>query len=100
MRFSFIIPAYNEEKYLGGCIKSVQSQAFKDYEIIVSYSSSKDKTLQMARAGGARIVHVPKSFPGRARNAAAKRARGDYLIFLDADVQIPENFLSRTNKTL
>ncbi len=100
MRFSFVIPAYNEEKYLGGCLDSVKSQKFRDYEIIISYSPSKDRTLQIAKAGGARIVQVPKSFPGKARNAAAKFARGDYLVFLDADVKVPENFLEKTNKIL
>ncbi|MBI2084977.1 MAG: glycosyltransferase [Candidatus Aenigmarchaeota archaeon] len=100
MRFSFVIPAYNEEKYLGGCVESVKAQTFKDYEIIISYSQSKDRTLQIAKANGSKVVQVPKSFPGKARNAAAKFARGDYLVFLDADVQVPENFLANTNKIL
>ncbi len=98
MKFSFVIPAYNEEKLLDGCIKSVKSQSYRNYEIIVSYSPSKDKTLQVAKKNGVKIVTIPKSFPGKAKNAGARAATGDYLVFVDADAVVPKNFLRSTVK--
>ncbi len=98
MKFSFIIPAYNEENFLGVCIKSIKAQTYKDYEIIVSYSPSKDKTLQIAKKHGVKIVTIPKSFPGRAKNAGARAATGDYLVFVDADTIVPKDFLRSTIK--
>ncbi|MBI4177002.1 MAG: glycosyltransferase [Candidatus Aenigmarchaeota archaeon] len=100
MKFSFVIPAYNEGKFLGGCIKSIKAQNYKDYEIIVSYSPSKDNTLQIAKKHGAKVVTLPKCFPGMAKNAGARAATGEYLIFMDADTTVPGNFLSSTIKHL
>lgn len=100
MKFSFIVPAYNEEGYLGRCIESIKNQKTKDYEIVVSYSPSRDNTLDIAKKHGVKIVYVPRCYPGKARNVAAKKAKGDYLVFMDADVQIPKNFLKVTEKLL
>ncbi len=100
MMFSFVIPAYNEEGYLGRCIGSIKKQRTKDYEIIVCYSASKDRTLDIAKKSGARIVNVRKSSPGIAKNAGAMVAKGSYLVFLDADAAIPADFLSSTRKIL
>ncbi|MBI4167621.1 MAG: glycosyltransferase [Candidatus Aenigmarchaeota archaeon] len=96
MKFSFIIPAYNEEKFLGRCIKSIKAQNRRDCEIIVSYSPSRDKTLKIAKKHRVKIVTIPKSFPGKARNAGASVAKGAYLVFVDADTVLPENFLGST----
>ncbi|MBI1971979.1 MAG: glycosyltransferase [Candidatus Aenigmarchaeota archaeon] len=98
MKFSFVIPAYNEEGYLDGCIESIKAQNAGRYEIIVCYSPSSDRTLEIAKRHGVKIVTIPKSCPGKARNAGARAATGEYLVFLDADVQIPGNFLRSTIK--
>ncbi|MBI3412675.1 MAG: glycosyltransferase [Candidatus Aenigmarchaeota archaeon] len=100
MKFSFVVPAYNEEKYLEKCLKSIKSQTYKDYEIIVSYSPSGDRTLQIAKKYGARIVKLPKCHPGKARNAGVKAAVGEYLVLSDADVVLPPDFLEHTVRYL
>lgn len=88
---SIIIPTLNEEALLPGLLKSIQIQEYKDYEVIVSDAGSSDKTINIARKYGCRIV--PGGSPAVARNNGAKIARGEYLLFLDADVILPEHFL-------
>lgn len=100
MKFSFVIPAYNEESYLKKCLASVKKQGIKDYEVIVAYSPSSDNTLKIARKFGAKIVTTPKRGPGKAKNAGATKAKGEYIIFLDADTILPKNFLPTTIKKL
>ncbi len=100
MKFSFVIPAYNEEGYLDKCLKSIKRQNYKDYEIVVSYSPSSDKTLRIARKFRAKVVKIPRCTPAKARNAGAKRIRGDYIVFVDADVELPRNFLRSTVRAI
>ncbi len=100
MKFSFVIPAYNEEGYLDGCLRAIKRQNCGNYEIIVSYSPSSDKTLRIARKFGASVVKVPRCTPAKARNAGARRAGGDYIVFVDADVELPVNFLRSTVRAI
>ena len=93
---SIIIPTLNEEKYLPKLLDSIKNQGFRDYEIIVADHSSKDKTRQIAKRYGCRIVKG--GMPAVGRNNAAKAAKGDILLFLDADIQFDKNFLKNTIK--
>jgi len=88
---SIIIPTLNEEALLPGLLKSIQIQEYKDYEVIVSDAGSSDKTINIARKYGCKIVSGGS--PAVARNNGVKIARGEYLLFLDADVILPEHFL-------
>lgn len=88
---SIIIPTLNEEKYLPFLLAAIKGQSFDDYEIIVADNNSKDKTREIAERFGCRIV--PGGLPAKARNQGAKNAKGDLLLFLDADIMIAENFL-------
>src|SRR3989338_2541440 len=88
---SIIIPTLNEEKYLPKLLKSIKKQNFKDYEAIVADNNSKDKTRHIAKAYGCRLVKG--GLPAVARNNGAKIAKGGLLLFLDADVVLPKNFL-------
>lgn len=90
---SIIIPTLNEEKYLPKLLKSIKKQTFKDYEIIVSDANSKDRTREIALKYGCKVVNG--GIPGVARNNGAKVAKGDYLLFLDADVKLEEDFILR-----
>jgi len=93
---SIIIPTYNEENYLPFLLSSIKNQGFKNYEIIVADNNSKDKTAEIARTYGCKIVKG--GMPPKARNNGAKKAKGRLLLFLDADVILPENFLERAIK--
>jgi glycosyltransferase involved in cell wall biosynthesis len=85
MKFSIIIPALNEEKYIGKCVRSVKRQLLKGDEIIVVDNGSQDKTAEIARKYGASVVNEKKKGISYARNRGAAAAKGDILCFFDAD---------------
>jgi glycosyltransferase involved in cell wall biosynthesis len=87
MKLSVIVPAYNEEKLLGGSLRAILAamQAFEDAELIVCDNNSTDATAEIARAAGARVVFEPVNQIARARNTGARAAGGDWLVFIDAD---------------
>jgi glycosyltransferase involved in cell wall biosynthesis len=92
---SIIIPTYNEERYLPYLLRSLVAQTTKNFEIIVADNHSKDKTREIARTFGARVVDG--GMPSDGRNAGAAVAKGDILLFLDADVILPDpRFLEDT----
>jgi glycosyltransferase involved in cell wall biosynthesis len=91
MKLSIIIPTYNEEEYLPLLLKSIQAQDFVDYEIIISDAGSQDRTREIARKAGCRIVEG--GMPAVGRNRGAEAAQGEYLLFLDADVCLTDGYL-------
>ena len=93
---SFVVPAYNEEKYLAPTLASIHAAARavgEPYEVVVANDNSNDNTAQVAEAGGARVVTVHKRQIAGTRNEGAKAARGEWLVFVDADTQISEAVL-------
>lgn len=93
---SIIIPTLNEEKYLPLLLDSIKKQDFPDYEIIVADAGSKDKTLEIAKNQGAKLIKG--GLPSYSRNQGAKIAKAELLLFLDADVLLPESFLEKSLK--
>lgn len=91
---SIIIPTPNEEKYLPNLLQCLKNQTFKDFEIIVADALSKDITREIAIKSGARIVDG--GLPGLARNNGAAVAKGEILLFCDADVVFGKLFLQRS----
>jgi uncharacterized protein (TIGR00661 family) len=91
MKLSIIIPAYNEEEYLPGLLESIKKQDFKDYEVIVADANSDDNTRKIAEEYGCRVVDGGMPAVGRNRGAAA--ARGELLLFLDADLVLTDGYL-------
>ena len=91
MILSIIIPTYNEEEYLPILLDSIKSQSFDDYEIIVADANSTDKTREIAESYG--CIVVDGGLPAVGRNNGAKIAKGDYLLFLDSDLELTEDYL-------
>jgi glycosyltransferase involved in cell wall biosynthesis len=91
MLLSIVIPSFNEENYLPILLESIKKQSFKDYEIIVADNLSSDKTKEIASQYGA--IMVLGGLPGTGRNCGAAVAHGDNILFLDADVVLPIDFL-------
>ena len=91
-QLSIIIPTLNEERLLPSLLSSIEQQGFQDYEVIVADAGSEDGTLEIAKKHDCRIVAGGR-LPAIGRNNGAKVARGKYLLFLDADVILPEGFL-------
>jgi len=90
---SIITPTLNEEEFLPKLLRSIKKQKFKDYEIIVADDGSVDKTREIAQKFGAKVVKG--GLPAVGRNEGTKVAKGDLLLFLDADVILPKKFLER-----
>ena len=91
MIFSIIIPTYNEEEYLPVLLKSIKKQDFDDYEIIVADANSTDKTREIAEEYG--CIVVDGGLPAVGRNNGAKVAKGEYLLFLDSDLELTDEYL-------
>ncbi len=96
MKISIIIPTYNEEKYLPILLKCISKQTLKPEEVIVADNYSKDQTREIAQKFGAKIVDGGIQSVGR--NNGAKIAKGDILIFIDADISFDEKFLENCIK--
>lgn len=84
---SFIIPAYNEEQLLGRTLAAARALP-ESFEIVVADDASTDRTAAIAREHGARVVAVAKRQIAGTRNAGAREATGDMLIFIDADTVV------------
>lgn len=93
MILSLIIPTYNEEEYLPVLLESIKQQDFSDYEIIVADADSKDNTVKIAEEYG--CIVVEGGMPAVGRNNGAKVAKGDYLLFLDSDLKLTEDYLAK-----
>ena len=94
-----VIPALNEEKYLGKTLESLQKQDFKNFEIIVVDNGSTDKTAQIAKSLGAKVIFEPKKGVPFARQAGFKKAKGEIIATTDADTILPQNWLSKIHQT-
>jgi glycosyltransferase involved in cell wall biosynthesis len=100
MHLSIVIPAFNEARLIEQSLRSVaasiaanQKSGFTS-EIIVVDNNSTDNTAELARQAGAQVVFEPINQIGRARNAGAAQATGDWLLFLDADSLLSPGLLA------
>ncbi len=86
---SVIVPAYNAARYLDGCLRALRDQDLpsSEYEVIVVDDGSTDDTSAVAEAAGARVIRIGHSGPAAARNAGLQAARGEIVLFTDADCE-------------
>ena len=99
LRFSIIIPAFNEEQYLARLLDSIDvarkvySGGAAAVEVIVADNDSSDRTAEIAAARGARVVKVEKRRIAAARNGGGHAALGEIVCFIDADSAVhPQTF--------
>jgi glycosyltransferase involved in cell wall biosynthesis len=94
---SFVIPAHNEDALIGQTLRTLLASAEsvgKPFEVIVVDDASTDQTAEIARSLGAAVVTVNLRKISAVRNAGARAARGDVLIFVDADTLVPVKALA------
>ncbi len=100
MNLTIIVPAFNEADYLPATLDAIEvaverlpAHTGTEVETIVVDNNSTDQTAYIARSRGAAVVHEPVQGIARARNAGARHAQGDVLVFVDADVFVPPALL-------
>lgn len=94
---SVIVPMYNAPENLERCLAALRASSVTDYELILSDDCSTDeRAIRIARESGARYHRMDENGgPGLARNAAARLAGGDVLVFVDSDVLVHSDTLER-----
>ena len=97
MKISVVIPAYNEEKYIGKTLESIKKLDPGEHklEILVIDGDSTDKTAQIAKSHGAIVHHEPHRGIGFARQHGIKHAKGEIIAFTDADTIVSKDWLLR-----
>lgn len=95
MLISVVICAYNEEKGISKCIENLKNLDFpkENYEIVVVDNASTDKTSEIAKSLGARVVLEKEKGIAHARQKGSEEARGEIIAFTDADTIVPKNWL-------
>jgi glycosyltransferase involved in cell wall biosynthesis len=102
-KFSVLVPAHNEEKFIGKCLESIRAAA-KHYpqqvEMIVALNRCTDRTQQIAESYGAITVKQDEKSIAKTRNAAARAARGEIILTIDADSAMSGNMLQEIDKAI
>ena len=93
--FSFIIPVFNEEKNIGRCLNSIRNLLFpnQDYEVFIVDNGSTDGTHQIIRELNFNFTVIPKVHVSYLRNWGAGMAKGEYLAFVDSDIELAPEWL-------
>ncbi len=99
MKLSIIIPVYNAELYLEACMKSLLSQTFRDFEIILADDGSTDESAVLCRMyeknyNNVRYVYQENKGPSAARNRGLSMAKGYYIGFCDSDDYVDPDMYS------
>lgn len=99
MTISVVVPAYNEEKYIDECIKSLLAQTDKPDEIIVVDNNSSDRTVDIASSfPEVTVISEKKQGITPARNAGFNNAIGDVIARTDADTKVPKDWIKKIKK--
>ena len=99
-KISIIVPVYNNEKFLEKCLNSLINQTLKNIEIICINDESTDKSLQLLEKFAnidkrIQIINQTHSGPSIARNKGIKKAKGEYIGFVDSDDWVDLNFFEQ-----
>jgi len=97
-RIAIVIPMFNESRHIGRTLVAVHEAAREagiECQVIVVDNGSSDDSPRIARALGAEVLSLPGLSIGALRNRGASACDSEWLAFLDADIEVPENWLSR-----
>jgi len=105
IKYSFIVPVYNTEKYLKKCLDSLVNQTYKDFEIIVVNDGSTDKSssiISKYQKKYKNIIVIDKENEGlsMARNRGVQKSSGKYIIFVDSDDYVSNKLLEEIDKKI
>ncbi len=99
-KYSIVIPAFNEERYIGDCLQSLANQDFTgNYEIVVADNNSTDNTASVAASLGATVVEATHIGVCPARQRGTEEARGEIVISADADTIYGSSWLATIDET-
>ncbi len=106
IKVSVIIPTYNEESVIIECLSSLSKQTYKDFEVRVVDDGSSDGTALKLRTTVDKLIYKitileqKHKGPGAGRNMGAKQAKGDILVFVDADMTFDKHFIKNLVKPI
>ena len=104
MKYSIIVPVFNRPDEVDELLQSLVGQTLKDFEVVIVEDGSEKpcKDVCDKYAGKIDLKYFMKknSGPGQSRNYGAERANGEYLIVLDSDVVLPEDYLKAVDDEL
>lgn len=99
VKISIIIPCYNHGKFIDETVDSCLKQSYKDFEIIIVNDGSNDpytqNKLKNYKKDKTRVINISQSGPSTARNTGIRNSKGEYILTLDADDKIHENYIEK-----
>lgn len=101
MKYSIIVPTYNEEGAIRQCLESIRNQKYdrSQFEIIVSDANSTDQTQSIVKSLCDTIVSTKQRGIALGRNLGAARAKGEFIIFVDADATLQSEYLNSCERS-
>lgn len=105
IKYSFIVPVYNTEKYLDKCLDSLVRQTYKNFEVIIVNDGSTDKSSDIIlkyqkKYKNIIVINQKNEGLSMARNNGTKKAKGKYIIFVDSDDYVSERLLENIDKNI
>jgi len=94
---SIVIPTYNSERTLPLCLESIKRQTYKNIEVIVVDNYSTDRTIEIVKRYGARVIQI-RGERAKAKNIGLRLARGKYILFIDSDMELTPRVIEKCVK--
>lgn len=98
MKVSVVIPAFNEERFIGSCIQHLRNQSVLPVEILVIDNNSTDRTAAIAQTMGVQVLFERAQGITPARDTGFNAARGDIIARCDADTRVFSNWIAQLKK--
>lgn len=105
MKYSFIVPVYNTQKYLQKCLDSLVNQTYNNFEIIIVNDGSTDESKKIIdkyfkKNNNIIVINQENQGLSIARNEGVKKSNGDYIIFVDSDDYVEKDLLKQVNNNI